>query len=52
MTPAQAFALLRRLKPEAALKYLQDRSQITQTWSWADLDAQEHALQFTVSRLA
>jgi len=52
MTPAQAFALLRRLKPEAALKYLQDRGQITQTWSWADLDAQEHALQFTVSRLA
>jgi SPP1 gp7 family putative phage head morphogenesis protein len=52
MTPAQAFALLRRLKPERALAYLRERGQITQTWSWADLDAQEHALQFTVSRLA
>lgn len=52
MTPAQAFALLRRLKPEAALAFLRQRGQITQTWSWADLRADEHALQFTVSRLA
>ena len=52
MTPAQAFAALRRLPPEQALAYLQGRGQITQTWSWADLRAEEHALQFTVSRLA
>jgi SPP1 gp7 family putative phage head morphogenesis protein len=52
MTPAQAFAALRRLKPEAALAFLRERGQITQTWSWADLRAEEHALQFTVSRLA
>lgn len=52
MTPAQAFAALRRLTPEGALAWLRDRGQITQTWSWADLQAEEHALQFTVSRLA
>ncbi|MDP3324232.1 MAG: phage minor head protein [Hydrogenophaga sp.] len=52
MTPAQAFAALRRLTPEGALAWLRDRGQITQTWSWADLRAEEHALQFTVSRLA
>lgn len=52
MTPAQAFAALRRLTPEGALAWLRERKQITQTWSWADLQAEEHALQFTVSRLA
>jgi SPP1 gp7 family putative phage head morphogenesis protein len=52
MTPAQAFAALRRLMPEGALAWLRERGQITQTWSWADLSAQEQALQFTVSRLA
>lgn len=52
MTPAQAFAALRRLTPEGALAFLRQRGQITQTWSWADLQAEEHALQFTVSRLA
>jgi SPP1 gp7 family putative phage head morphogenesis protein len=52
MTPAQAFAALRRLTPEGALAWLRQRGQITQTWSWADLQAEEHALQFTVSRLA
>ncbi len=52
MTPAQAFAALRRLTPEGALAWLKERKQITQTWSWADLSAQEQALQFTVSRLA
>lgn len=52
MTPAQAFAALRRLTPEGALAWLKERRQITQTWSWADLRAEEHALQFTVSRLA
>jgi SPP1 gp7 family putative phage head morphogenesis protein len=52
MTPAQAFAALRRLTPEGALAWLRQRGQITQTWSWADLRAEEHALQFTVSRLA
>ena len=52
MTPAQAFAALRRLTPEGALAFLRERGQITQTWSWADLRAEEHALQFSVSRLA
>lgn len=52
MTPAQAFAALRRLTPEGALAFLRERGQITQTWSWSDLSAQEQALQFTVSRLA
>lgn len=49
---AQIFAALRRLKPDAALAYLKERDLITQTWSWADLLAEEHAYQFTVSRLA
>lgn len=49
---AQAFAALRRLTPEAALEYLRARGQLTLTWSWADLRADEHATQFTVSRLA
>ncbi len=52
MSPAQAFAALQRLSPEQALAYLRDRGQITQTWSWADLRADEHAHQFTISRLA
>lgn len=52
MSPAQAFAALQRLSPEQALSYLRDRGQITQTWSWADLRADEHAHQFTISRLA
>lgn len=51
-TAAQTFAALRRLNPEDALAYLRDRNLITQTWSWADLQAEEHAHQFTVSRLA
>lgn len=52
MTPAQAFAALRRLPPEQALEFLRSRGLITQTWSWADLRADEFAIQFTVSRLA
>jgi SPP1 gp7 family putative phage head morphogenesis protein len=52
MTPAQAFAALRRLSPEQALEFLRSRALITQTWSWADLRADEFAVQFTVSRLA
>lgn len=52
MSPQQAFAALQRLGPEQALAYLRQRNQITQTWSWADLRADEHAHQFTISRLA
>ena len=52
MTPAQAFAALRRLPPEQALEFLRSRGLITQSWSWADLRADEFAIQFTVSRLA
>lgn len=52
MTPAQAFAALRRMPPEQALEFLRARGLITQTWSWADLSAEEFAVQFTVSRLA
>lgn len=52
MTPAQAFAALRRLQPEQALAYLKGRGLITQTYGWAELWADEHALQFTISRLA
>lgn len=51
-TSAQAFAALMRLSPEAALAYLKKRGLITQSWSWADLWQEEHAQQFTVSRLA
>lgn len=51
-TLAQAFAALARLSPQAALAYLKKRGQITQTWSWADLWQEEHAQQFTISRLA
>ncbi|MFN3495773.1 MAG: phage minor head protein, partial [Hydrogenophaga sp.] len=51
-TAAQAFAALRRLTPEEALDYLRGRGLITQTYGWAELWADEHALQFTISRLA
>lgn len=51
-TSSQAFAALGRLTPEEALAYLKARGQITQSWSWADLWQEEHAQQFTISRLA
>jgi SPP1 gp7 family putative phage head morphogenesis protein len=51
MTPAQAFAALRRLTPVEAVDYLQQRGSITQTYNWSALWQEEHARQFTVSRL-
>lgn len=51
-SPAAEFAYLHRLTPAEALAYLQGRGRITQTYSWMDLWQDEHARQFTVSRLA
>jgi len=47
-----AFARLFRLSPARALEYLRGRGRMVTTTSWAELRAEEHALQFTVSRLA
>lgn len=52
MSDAQAFAALHKLTPEAAVRYLAGRSELTQTYSWQDLWQEEHATQFTISRLA
>lgn len=49
---AQQFADLQRLPAEQAVAYLQARGQLTKTFSWQDLWHDEHAQQFTVSRLA
>ena len=49
---AAEFAHLYRLPPAEALDYLKGRGLITETWSWQDLWQEEHARQFTVSRLA
>lgn len=49
---AQTFAALRKLSPAGAVAYLQQRGQLTKTFSWQDLWQDEHAQQFTVSRLA
>jgi SPP1 gp7 family putative phage head morphogenesis protein len=49
---AQAFAALKKLTPAEAVAYLQRRNQITLTYGWQDLWQEEHARQFTVSRLA
>ena len=49
--PAQAFAALQKLTPAQAVDYLQRRNHVTNTYSWQDLWQQEHAQQFTVSRL-
>jgi uncharacterized protein with gpF-like domain len=49
---AQQFAKLQRLTPQEAVDYLQRRDRLTQTFSWQDLWHDEHAQQFTVSRLA
>lgn len=49
---AQDFAALRKLTPAEAVSYLVDRGQLTKTYSWQDLWQDEHARQFTVSRLA
>jgi SPP1 gp7 family putative phage head morphogenesis protein len=49
---AQEFAALQRLTPTEAVPYLQARNKLTQTYGWQDLWHDEHAKQFTVSRLA
>lgn len=51
-SPAAEFAYLSRLKPKEAIDYLAGRKLITPTFSWQDLWHNEHAQQFTVSRLA
>lgn len=52
MTSAQQFARLYSLPPAEAVRYLQRRQQLTATFDWRDLWQNEHAHQFTVSRLA
>jgi SPP1 gp7 family putative phage head morphogenesis protein len=49
---AQEFAELQRLPPAEAIAYLQRRSPLTKTFAWQELWEDEHAQQFTVSRLA
>lgn len=51
-TAAQDFAKLRKLTPTEAVAYLLRRGQLTKTFAWQDLWQDEHAQQFTVSRLA
>lgn len=41
-----------KLTPVEAVAYLQQRGQITQSFNWQDVYQEEHANQFTVSRLA
>lgn len=50
-TTAHEFAALQKLTPSEAVAYLQRRNKITQTYGWQDLWQEEHARQFTVSRL-
>jgi SPP1 gp7 family putative phage head morphogenesis protein len=52
VTPAQQFARLYSLAPAEAVRYLQRRQQLTPTFDWRALWQEEHAHQFTVSRLA
>lgn len=49
---AQEFAALQKLTPSEAVAYLQRRNQVTQTFGWQDVWREEHAKQFTISRLA
>ena len=51
LSAAQEFAKLFRLPAAEAVTYLQDRRRLTPTYSWQDLWHEEHAEQFTVSRL-
>lgn len=48
---AAEFAKLRSLPPAGAIAYLQGRKDLTVTHNWEDLWQDEHARQFTVSRL-
>lgn len=51
MSAATDFAMLARLPPAGAIAYLQGRRDLTVTHSWQDLWHEEHARQFTISRL-
>ena len=51
LSPAE-YARLFALKPEEAVAYLQGRKLLTPSFDWRDLWHEEHAAQFTVSRLA
>lgn len=51
MSEARDFAMLHRLPPAGAVAYLQGRGDLTVTHSWQDLWHEEHARQFTISRL-
>ncbi len=49
---SKLLAHLASLPPAEAVAYMQARGQLTPTFSWMDLWQEEHATQFTVSRLA
>lgn len=51
MSEATEFAALNKLTPAEAVAYLQRRKNLTVTHSWQDLWHEEHASQFTISRL-
>ena len=51
LSAAEEFARLYRLTPDRALAYLAGRKRITPTYNWQDLWHDEHARQFTISRL-
>ena len=51
MSAASDFAAASRLPPQRALQWLAGRARLTPTFSWQDLWQDEHARQFTVSRL-
>lgn len=51
MTPAE-FAQAFKLRPDEAIAYLRKRARLTTTDDWYELWQDEHAIQFTVSRLA
>lgn len=50
-TPAQDFAEAMKLPPAEAAAALAARSSMMETWSWMDLWEEQHASQFTISRL-
>lgn len=52
MSAATDFARLRTLPVAAAIDYMHTRADLTVTHNWQDLWHEEHARQFTVSRLA
>lgn len=51
MSAATDFAALYRLPPSEAVEFLHRRDKVTVTYDWRDLWQEEHARQFTVSRL-